>query len=159
MQKLAFALGNFIMPKYMIKTLSFPDSAENDLVEINKKKRSNKRIVLQNGKDSIFYISKINCKNLQTKISPLEFSNDNLIQNVVDKVQNPQSKLFHISNDFFGYLKGMDLNEKKSLVLNDYKLIYRFSIGKLMNYISEETFLLILMQYLNKTQMHRIHQR
>ena len=78
---------------------------------------------------------------------------------MVDKVQNPQSKLFHISNDFFGYLKGMDLNEKKSLVLDDYKLIFRFSIGKLMNYISEDTFLLILMQYLNKTQMHRIHQR
>jgi hypothetical protein len=67
---------------------------------------------------------------------------------VVDNVEDSKTRTFHISNDFFGLLNSLEVNQKKTLVLDDYKLIFRFSIGKLMNYISENTFIIILLQYL-----------
>ena len=48
-----------------------------------------------------------------------------------------------MTNDFFGLLKGFDLDSKKGEVLNYYKLIFRFSISKLMSYLEKDSFLII----------------
>ena len=45
------------------------------------------------------------------------------------------------------------------MALETYKLIFRFSIEKLTNFLSKDTFLVLLQQYLMATQMRRIHQR
>lgn len=49
--------------------------------------------------------------------------------------------------------------ERKAKVLETYKLIFRFSIGKLISFLENEQFLLILLQYLKDTQLERIHKR
>ena len=40
--------------------------------------------------------------------------------------------------DFFGLLKGKEMEEKKDSVLETYKLIFRFSIEKLLNYLNDD---------------------
>ena len=55
----------------------------------------------------------------------------------------------------------MDLSDqdKKKEIIDNYTLIFRFSIIKLSEYISKETFITLLMQYLKDTSMQRIHSR
>ena len=50
--------------------------------------------------------------------------------------------------DFFGLLGGMEIDDKKDSVLQTYKLIFRFSIEKLLNYLRDDSFLVILLQYI-----------
>jgi hypothetical protein len=61
--------------------------------------------------------------------------------------------------DFFGILAEVDPDEQKALVLDTYKLIFRFSIQKLIKYLGDFHFLLLLLQYLKSTQMERAHTR
>ena len=39
--------------------------------------------------------------------------------------------------DFFGLLKDKEIDEKKDSVLETYKLLFRFSIEKLLNYLDD----------------------
>lgn len=43
--------------------------------------------------------------------------------------------------DFFGILSGIDPEEQKECVLDTYKLIFRFSIQKLIKYLEDFHFL------------------
>ena len=52
-----------------------------------------------------------------------------------------------------------DIESKKAQVLMIYKLIFRFSIEKLTNYLKNDMFLIILLQYLKDTNFCRIHER
>ena len=61
--------------------------------------------------------------------------------------------------DFFGVLVGENIDAKKAQVLMIYKLIFRFSIEKLTNYLKNDMFLAILFQYLQDTKFSRIHER
>ena len=69
----------------------------------------------------------------------------------MQKDKPKQSQSFKMTNDFFGLLKGQDQETKKETVLDYYKLIFRFSIGKLMAYLQEDTFLILMLQYLKET--------
>ena len=51
----------------------------------------------------------------------------------------------------------MDLEVKKSLALETYKLIFRFSIEKLTNFLEDESFILLFLQYIKESQLKRIH--
>jgi len=53
----------------------------------------------------------------------------------------------------------MDLESKKESVLETYKLIFRFSIEKLLHYLSNDSFLVILLSYIQDSQLQRFHQR
>ena len=48
------------------------------------------------------------------------------------------------TNNFFGLLKDETLEEKKTKVLMIYKLIFRFSIEKLADYLKNDMFITIL---------------
>ena len=48
---------------------------------------------------------------------------------------------------------------KKSLALETYKLIFRFSIEKLTKFLEDESFILLFLQYIKESQLKRIHQR
>lgn len=61
--------------------------------------------------------------------------------------------------NFFGLLGEMDVQTKKNSVLQTYKLIYRFSIEKLLISLKDDSYLVILMQYIRETKLRRIHQR
>ena len=61
--------------------------------------------------------------------------------------------------DFHGLFRGQDLEDKTNEVMKIYKLIFRFSIDKLSNYLKDDSFLIIIMQYLKDTQLQRFHQR
>ena len=37
--------------------------------------------------------------------------------------------------------------------------MFRFSVGKLINYLSKPEFLCVVLQYLEETQMRKIHER
>jgi len=63
------------------------------------------------------------------------------------------------TQNFFGYLGDMDIQGKKNSVLQTYKFLYRFSIEKLLNYLKDDSYLVILMHYIKDTQLKRIHQR
>lgn len=52
------------------------------------------------------------------------------------------------TTDYFGILKDMELLVKKSLALETYKLIFRFSIEKLTKFLEDEAFILLFMQYI-----------
>lgn len=47
--------------------------------------------------------------------------------------------------DFFGIMADEDIESKKTQVLRIYKLIFRFSIEKLTNYLKNDMFLIILL--------------
>jgi hypothetical protein len=61
------------------------------------------------------------------------------------------------TNDYFGILKDMNLETKKQKALDTYKLIFRFSIEKLTKFLEDDSFILILMQYIKETQLQRVH--
>mgnify|MGYP000891429231 CR=1 FL=1 len=52
-----------------------------------------------------------------------------------------------------------DIESKKAQVLMIYKLIFRFSIEKLTNYLKNDMFIVILLQYIKNTSFGRIHAR
>ena len=52
------------------------------------------------------------------------------------------------TNNFFGLLGTKNIEEKKESVLETYKLIFRFSIEKLLKYLSNDSFLIILLSYI-----------
>ena len=101
---LAYTLGCFILPKYMIKSFANDD----------------KELV----------------RELLDKIKGADED---------DEPEELEQNLSNDDGDFFGYLEGMDIEEKKSSVLETYKLIFRFSIEKLINYIKDNTFIIIIM--------------
>ena len=63
---------------------------------------------------------------------------------VLNPISSEDHYLTFASVDFFGLLFGCTTDQKKVRVLDTYKLIFRFSIGKLMNYLKEDSFILIL---------------
>lgn len=63
------------------------------------------------------------------------------------------------TTDYFGILKDMDIEVKKSLALETYKLIFRFSIEKLTKFLDDDSFILLFLQYIKETQLKRVHQR
>lgn len=56
------------------------------------------------------------------------------------------------TTDYFGILKDMDIEVKKSLALETYKLIFRFSIEKLTKFLDDDSFILLFLQYIKETQ-------
>ena len=110
MTKLAFTLGSFILPKYMIKSF---DEVQNS-------------------------------SNIKSELKDEE----------EERNQPPD----HMYN-FFGYLQDEDLDTKKERVLLTYKLIFRFSIEKLIIFIKDDTFLTLLLHYISETKLERFHQR
>ena len=63
------------------------------------------------------------------------------------------------NRDFFGVLAGVDEDQKQAQILQTYKLIFRFSIEKLLKFLEDYTFLAILMKYLQETKMRNVHSR
>ena len=55
------------------------------------------------------------------------------------------------TTDFFGFYTGQESDEKNESVLEIYKLIFRFSIERLITYLSEDTFLVILLSYIRSS--------
>ena len=53
----------------------------------------------------------------------------------------------------------MDLDTKKTLALDTYKLIFRFSIEKLTQDLEDDSFVTMFLQYLFETQSRRINER
>jgi hypothetical protein len=76
---------------------------------------------------------------------------------LIQPVEQP-TNIFETRN-FFGNLAGSDLEEKKQSVLEMYKLIFRFSIEKLLNYLCKDTFIVMLLSYVKDTSLERFHQR
>jgi hypothetical protein len=63
------------------------------------------------------------------------------------------------TTDFFGLYKDQRAEYKNESVMEIYKLIYRFSIERLITYLSEDSFLITLLSYLQETQLKRLYQR
>lgn len=43
----------------------------------------------------------------------------------------------HIKNDFFGFLKGKSVEQRKICVLNIYKYFFKFTFEKLRSYVDD----------------------
>jgi hypothetical protein len=85
------------------------------------------------------------------------FSEENNTSNIIsqnkdvkDEELEPRQPPEHNYN-FFGFLENEDLDTKKDRVLQTYKLIFRFSIEKLILFIKDDSFLAILLHYIRET--------
>jgi hypothetical protein len=68
----------------------------------------------------------------------------------------PQEQV-KVTRDFFGTQSRLPLLDRKMLAVEMYKLIFRFSIEKLTKFLAQDSFMVILMQYLADTKMELIH--
>jgi hypothetical protein len=57
---------------------------------------------------------------------------------------NSKYNCFETKPDYFGILEDMAMEEKKAMILEIYKFVFRFSISKLISNIEDELFLIIL---------------
>jgi hypothetical protein len=116
MKQLAFTVGCFILPKYMMKSYEATIPVNEDEAMI-----------------------------LPEKI-PKYF------EEVLEELyQGQPHEDYGVSHDYFHVLTNENLEDRKSLALETYKLIFRFSIEKLTNFLTQDPFLLILQQYLLAT--------
>ena len=61
---------------------------------------------------------------------------------------------FETQSDFFGILEPTTkIETKKTMILEIYKFVFRFSISKLISNIEDELFLTVFFQYLKETKM------
>jgi hypothetical protein len=63
------------------------------------------------------------------------------------------------TKNFFNLLGDKSVEEKKDSVLEIYKLIFRFSIEKLLKILDNDAFLIIILSYIKDSRMERFHQR
>ena len=73
----------------------------------------------------------------------VDIYSDDFVSDLQIKSENSVYSVYEVTDDFFGVLKGLDLNEKKINVLDTYKLIFRFSICKLIDYLSRPELLIM----------------
>ena len=82
---------------------------------------------------------------------------------VVQKEFEMQSGFEHwmapFSNDFFGLFHDFPLEKAQTEVINMYRYCFRFSIEKLVNFTSDPTSILLVVQYIKLSQMGRIHRK
>ena len=123
-KELAYTVGCFILPKYMMKAY------EAEVPEVE---------------DGL-------------RIIPTHLTN--YFAEVMNELyQGMPHENYGVSHDYFHTLRNVSLEDRKSRTLETYKLIFRFSIEKLTKFLAEDSFLLILLQYLKESKMQRIHQR
>jgi len=63
------------------------------------------------------------------------------MDSVMSKLEGVPHTGSAVTYDFFGILSEIDPEEQKALVLDTYKLIFRFSIQKLIKYLGDFHFL------------------
>ena len=150
-KELALFIGSFLMPKFVNKGLQ---------VETGKK------VVLRDSKTGRFTLTNKSSSMLNNIIldekkptQVVDIYSDDFISDLQIRSENSKYSVYDVTDDFFGVLKGLDLNEKKINVLDTYKLICRFSICKLIDYLSRPELLIMTVQYLQDTQMDRVHRR
>ena len=139
-KNLAFTLGCFILPKYMIKSFSL------DVALLKTPSHDLSRAKLSLKKKINSFFERFNHK----------IQNATSLEPIKKKDLEPFTDY---TVDFFGILKDHDLESKTDRVLQLYKLIFRFSIEKLIHYIKDHSYLLILVQYLKLTNFQRMHSR
>lgn len=64
-----------------------------------------------------------------------------------------------LTNNFFRILDQDTLAERTQRCLNTYALIFRFGIQKLTTFLGIDPFQVLILQYLSKTRMERVHRR
>ena len=150
-KELALFIGSFLMPKFVNKGLQ---------VETGKK------VVLRDSKTGRFTLTNKSSSMLNNIIldekkptQVVDIYSDDFISDIQIRSENSKYSVYDVTDDFFGVLKGLDLKEKKINVLDTYKLIFRFSICKLIDYLSRPELLIMTVQYLQDTQMDRVHRR
>jgi len=160
--KVAFAFGNFILPKQMIQTFKISKPAPlNDQAPPEAAELAFGKVIVRNPQTKAFFITKKYSKlNIETddKNHPVFYDAD-LLSILRGTRDSNKLQAFKQTDEFFGLLRHFTYEQKKAEVLDNYKLIFRFSISKLSEYLCKETFLIIVMQYLKETQLQRIHQR
>ena len=139
LRSLALYLGSFLMPKFVIKGLQVDEP--------------NKVVIRDAVTGKLTITNKTSCllKNLLKgqesgllKIKSVDINGDVFIKDLVSKSNVQKFSIYQITNDFFGVFKDMDINSKKIQVLDIYKLMFRFSVGKLINNLSKPEFLVVI---------------
>ena len=150
LKQLALFVGSFLMPKFINKGLMV--TGTNKVVLRNS---TNGKFVITNKTSSL--LTQLRASGISIKdvdIFGPEFTSD-----LISTSESETYSVYQFSNDFFGVLKDLDINQKKIYVLDIYKLMFRFSVGKLIKYLAKPEFLCVILQYLQETQMRRIHMR
>ena len=134
-KELALFIGSFLMPKFVNKGLQ---------VEVGKK------VVIRDSKTGMLTLTNktstmVNNIILDEKKNTqhIDIYSDQFIQDFRRRTEHSEYSIYDVTDDFFGILEGLDLNEKKIHVLDTYKLIFRFSICKLTDYLSRPELLIM----------------
>lgn len=135
-KKLALYIGSFLMPKYVIKGLLLNDSS---------------KVVLKNSMTGRLSITNKNSGLLKSlrqqgvEVKDIDIYGPQFTQDIAVRTEWQSYSVYEISNDFFGVLPEMDSKQKKIEVLDVYKLMFRFSIGKLIKYMSKPEFICVVL--------------
>jgi len=80
------------------------------------------------------YLAQANDKKQKISVNIIQDEDRNIVDTVINNDQISKSTyiMLNITQDFFGLLKHRTLPDRKAMVLETYKLIFRFSIGKLI---------------------------
>lgn len=95
----------------------------------------------------------------QSSLDVIHDNNPRILEIITSRHKSSSYQLLNLTKDFFGLLESKSKEESKMMVLETYKLIFRFSIGKLIEYLKDESFVMILLQYIRDTKMQRVHKR
>lgn len=136
-KELALFIGSFLMPKFVNKGIQVD--------------RANK-VVLRDSKTGILTLTNKTSTMLNNimldekkKTQNIDIYADEFIRDFHSKSEQSVISIYDVTDDFFGVLKSLDINEKKIHVLDTYKLIFRFSICKLIDYLSRPELLIMTM--------------
>jgi hypothetical protein len=71
-------------------------------------------------------------------------------------IQSKQNLGELISNNFFGYLNGKSILQKKEAIVDIYHLFYRFALVKMKSFMDDPVIMIFVLKYLMDTKMTRI---
>ena len=120
----------------MIKSLTF--ISDNQPVANSKKPTilSNNFVIKKSNDNAFTFVP----KNDEAKL--FEIGTDDDFLSILSV--NSDYHCFDTKPDFFGILEDFELEQKKSMILEIYKFVFRFSISKLISNIEDELFLTVL---------------
>jgi hypothetical protein len=140
---LAFTLGSFILPKFMIRGFSSSEMSGDTKKVVFRDCENGTLLVTKENSPFLRSLSKFGKKDKTAFLRHVPMSEVTEVQADVN-----ECLIYDITPDFFGVLKHLDLKDKKMHVLTIYRLLFRFSIFALMGQLENSEFLLIVLQYL-----------
>jgi hypothetical protein len=139
-KSLALYLGSFLMPKFVIKGLQV---SEPNKVVLRDAKTG--KLTITNKTSGLLRSLYKAQTNGTVSIKNFDIYGEEFTRDLVSSSTEARFSIYQITDDFFGVFKNQNINCKKIQVLDIYKLMFRFSVGKLIMYLSRPEFIVVIL--------------